>query len=99
MAFIRKHLPDPFYLEGDKRISIRERIFREVVVNMLIHREYINAFPAKLIIERDMVFSKKSGKRMNLVPGFVTFSNIAAHTAMEAFLSLLKMMSSGLLFH
>ncbi len=58
MAFIRKHLPDPFYLEGDKRISIRERIFREVVVNMLIHREYINAFPAKLIIEKNRALSE-----------------------------------------
>ncbi len=85
MAFIRKHLPDPFYLEGDKRISIRERIFREVVVNMLIHREYINAFPAK-------------GKQMNSVPEFVTFSNTAAHIAREALRNLLRMMSSEQLF-
>ncbi len=52
MAFIHKHLPDPFYLEGTTSISIRDAIFREVASNLLIHREYTNAFPAKLIIER-----------------------------------------------
>ena len=50
IAFIQKHLPDPFYLEGMDRISIRDAIFREVASNILIHREYRNAFPAKLII-------------------------------------------------
>jgi len=40
MAFIAKHLPDPFYLEGTDRISIRDSIFREVASNILIHREY-----------------------------------------------------------
>jgi len=55
MAFVAKHLPDPFYLEGDMRISIRDAIFREVASNILIHREYMNAFPAKLIIERGRV--------------------------------------------
>ena len=58
MAFIRKHLPDKFYQEGEQRISLRDRIFREVIGNLLIHREYANAFPAKLIIERDKVFAE-----------------------------------------
>lgn len=52
MAFVRKHLPDKFYQEGEQRISLRDRIFREVVGNLLIHREFANAFPAKLIIEK-----------------------------------------------
>ncbi len=55
MDFIRKHLPDPFFMEGDQRISIRDRIFREVIANTLIHREYLNSFPAKLIIEEQQV--------------------------------------------
>ncbi len=62
MAFIRKHLPDPFYLEGDMSISIRDTIFREVASNLLIHREYTNAFPAKLIIERGRVRTENSNK-------------------------------------
>jgi len=60
IAFIQKHLPDPFYLEGMDRISIRDAIFREVASNILIHREYRNAFPAKLIIERGQVRTENS---------------------------------------
>ena len=55
MAFVEKHLPDPFFLEKDIRISLRDKIFREVVGNTLIHREYLNAYPARLIIEKDKV--------------------------------------------
>lgn len=62
MAFIRKHLPDPFFLEGTSRISIRDAIFREVASNILIHREYKNAFPAKLIIEYGQVRTENSNK-------------------------------------
>jgi len=58
MAFVRKHLPDKFYQEGEQRISLRDRIFREVVGNLLIHREFSNAFPAKLIIEKDRVLAE-----------------------------------------
>lgn len=62
MVFVAKHLPDPFYLEGDMRISIRDAIFREVASNILIHREYMNPFPAKLIIERGQVRTENSNK-------------------------------------
>lgn len=62
IAFVQKHLPDPFFLEGMERISIREAIFREVASNILIHREYTNAFPAKLIIERGQVRTENSNK-------------------------------------
>ncbi len=58
MAFVRKHMPDKFYQEGEQRISLRDRIFREVVGNLLIHREFANAFPAKLIIEKDRVLTE-----------------------------------------
>ncbi|MBW2080232.1 MAG: putative DNA binding domain-containing protein [Deltaproteobacteria bacterium] len=62
IAFVQKHLPDPFYIEGMERISIRDAIFREVASNILIHREYTNAFPAKLIIERGQVRTENSNK-------------------------------------
>jgi ATP-dependent DNA helicase RecG len=56
MSFIRKHLPDRFHLDaGGQRISLRDRIFREIVGNLIVHREYSNAFPARLIIEGDLV--------------------------------------------
>lgn len=62
MGFIAKHLPDKFFLEGDQRINIRDRIFREIAANILIHREYLNAFPAKLVIENGRVFTENSNK-------------------------------------
>jgi len=62
IAFVQKHLPDPFFLDGMERISIRDAIFREVASNILIHREYTNAFPAKLIIERGQIRTENSNK-------------------------------------
>lgn len=55
LAFVKKHLPDPFYLEGIERRSLRDAIFREVASNMLIHREYASGVPARLIIEYGQV--------------------------------------------
>lgn len=68
LAFIRKHLPDPFHLEGISRISIRDAIFREVASNILIHREFLNPFPAKLIIEPDQVRTENSNKSHGFGP-------------------------------
>ena len=55
MDFVAKHLSDPFYLEGTQRKSLRGAIFREIIVNMIVHREYTNAKPTTLIIYRDRV--------------------------------------------
>jgi ATP-dependent DNA helicase RecG len=62
ITLVKKHLPDPFLLEGTDRISLRDVIFREVTSNMLIHREYTNAFPAKLIIEFGQVRTENANK-------------------------------------
>ncbi|OLS02550.1 RNA-binding domain-containing protein [Tissierella creatinophila] len=58
MQFIAKHLNDKFYLEGDIRTNIRDMIFREVISNILVHREYLDPFPAKLIIEKNRVYAE-----------------------------------------
>ena len=62
MNFVSKHLPDKFYLEGDQRISLRDNLFREIIGNLLIHREYTNPFPAKLIIEANKVSTENWNK-------------------------------------
>ena len=62
MAFAEKHLPDPFYMEGVQRISIRSHILREIIVNSLVHREYLNHFPAKFVIEKDKLFFENANK-------------------------------------
>ncbi len=62
MAFVAKHLPDKFYLQNDQRISLRDKIFREIIANILIHREYTNAFPSTFIIYNDRVETKNANK-------------------------------------
>ena len=62
IAFGQKHLPDPFYLEGTQRISVRDKILREIASNILIHREYLNPFPARVIIETDRIYAENSNK-------------------------------------
>jgi len=57
LAFVKKHLSDPFYLEGIERRSLRDIIFREVASNMLIHREYASGASSRLIIEYGKVFT------------------------------------------
>lgn len=62
MDFVDKHLDDRFYLEGTQRIDLRNIIFREVCANMLIHREFSSAYPAKFIIEKDIVHTENANK-------------------------------------
>ena len=61
-SFICKHTSDPFYLDGVQRISVRSIIAREIVSNTLMHREYANPFPAKLIIEKDRILTENANK-------------------------------------
>ena len=62
LAFGDKHLNDPFYLEENQQVSLRARIMREIIGNLLIHREYSHAFPAKLVIESKRLFTENSNK-------------------------------------
>lgn len=62
MAFVCKHTDDRFYLDGDQRVSVRSIIAREIVSNILMHREYASPFPAKLVIERDRMFTENANK-------------------------------------
>lgn len=68
MAFIAKHLPDPFYLDGDLRVSLREKIFREAVANVLVHREYTQASPTRVIIEKDHVRFENPNRPLHFGP-------------------------------
>jgi len=49
-AFISKHLPEKFYIENDQRIDLRDKIFREVIGNVVVHREYTSALSTEIII-------------------------------------------------
>ena len=62
MDFCLKHMDNRHVLEGDISIDARVRIAREVVGNILIHRDYTNAFPAKLIIDKDALHTENWSK-------------------------------------
>ncbi len=68
MAFVRKHLADPFSLDGTQRVSLRDIIFREVIVNLLAHREYGSGYPARLIIHGDHVLTENASRTYHSGP-------------------------------
>lgn len=62
MAFGRKHLNDRFVLnetgrglEGVQSISARDKILREIVSNILMHRDFSSSYIARMVIEKDRV--------------------------------------------
>lgn len=65
MAFVQKHLPDRYYREDSQRISLRDLIFHEVISNLLVHREFSNAFPARLVIEEQNVITENWNRPHN----------------------------------
>jgi ATP-dependent DNA helicase RecG len=54
--FINRHLPEKFYVENDQRVDLRDKIFREVIGNVIVHREYTSALSTDLIIGQNEVF-------------------------------------------
>ncbi|MCL2254930.1 MAG: putative DNA binding domain-containing protein [Lachnospiraceae bacterium] len=58
MEFFEKHTNDSFHLVNDVSVSARSWIAREMLSNILAHREYSKAFNAKLIIERERIYAE-----------------------------------------
>lgn len=49
--FIEKHTLDRFFIIGRQSVSIRSRIAREIVSNILVHWEYSSSYRSRVIIE------------------------------------------------
>ncbi len=60
MAFGKKHLNDTFHLDGIQSVSARDNILREIVSNLLAHRDFSNAYVAKLIIEKNCIYTENA---------------------------------------
>ena len=58
MGFIAKHTDDPFFLIDNQSKSVRDVISKEVVSNILVHREYSGTFPARVVIGRDRLVAE-----------------------------------------
>lgn len=74
MEFARKHLPDKFFLEDANRISLRNAISREMLVNTLIHREMTSSFIAKFVIEKDRMYVENASRALK--DGVITPDNL-----------------------
>lgn len=75
--FIKKHLNEKFYIENDQRINVRDVIARELCANLLIHREYANPIPARLIINRDSIVTENANKPRNI--GYIDLNNYSPY--------------------
>ena len=62
MEFGKKHLSDPFVLEGINSISARDKILREIFSNLLAHRDYSSAYVAKFVIERQNMYTENASR-------------------------------------
>jgi len=62
VQFAEKHLLDKFHLEGYQRVSLRGIIVREMISNVLIHREFKSSHFARLIIEKNRMFTENANR-------------------------------------
>ena len=74
LEFSRKHLPAPFFLEEDKRLNLREIIVREMVANLLIHREFTSLDKSEFVIERERMYTSNPCNPMQ--DGRITPENV-----------------------
>jgi divergent AAA domain protein len=60
MEFGKKHLNDVFTLDGVQRVSARDKILREIISNLLMHRDFSSGYVPKLVIERDKITTENA---------------------------------------
>lgn len=77
IEFIKKHLNEKFYIDGTQRINIRDVIARELCVNLLIHREYANPLPARLIITKESIITENANRPRNI--GYIDLNNYSPY--------------------
>ncbi|MGN1281052.1 MAG: ATP-binding protein [Succinivibrio sp.] len=58
LAFGQKHLNDTFHLEGMQNVSARDHILREIISNLLVHRDFSSSYVPKLIIEKNNIITE-----------------------------------------
>lgn len=74
MDFGKKHLPDKFFLEEDVNKSLRNTILREMISNVLMHREFSNSYTAKFVIESERMYVENANRAIS--DGLITEENL-----------------------
>lgn len=72
MEFIQnqKSLSEKFLIKGTERVNARNILFRELIVNMLVHREFSNTFVSTVSIYSEKIEVTNANKPIN--PGIIT---------------------------
>lgn len=60
ISFGKKHLNNTFHLDGIQSVSARDNILREIVSNLLAHRDFSSGYVAKLVIERNRIYTENA---------------------------------------
>lgn len=74
IKFAEKWLPEKFFIENGTSISLRAKILREAVANLLIHREFTSSYVARLVIEKDRLVADNANRSCHL--GNITPQNL-----------------------
>lgn len=74
MDFGKKHLPDKFFLEDTVNKSLRNIILREMVSNVLMHREFLSGYVAKFVIEKNRMYVENANRATG--EGNITVDNL-----------------------
>lgn len=61
-GFMKRNLQDRFYLAGDHAVSPRDVIVRELVSNILVHREYSSPIPAQITITDESIITRNASR-------------------------------------
>ena len=75
MDFARKHIADKFYLDRSMvRISLSHSICREMISNILMHREFSSSRLSRFVIEREQMYTENPNKAQ--YPNEITLENL-----------------------
>ena len=74
LDFGKKHLPDKFFLEDTMNKSLRNTILREMVSNVLMHREFSSSYIAKFVIEKNKMYVENASRATG--EGYITVDNL-----------------------
>jgi ATP-dependent DNA helicase RecG len=78
MDFIAKHTWDRFFLIDNLNVSVRDHISKEIVSNILVHREFSGTSPARIIIEKDRIVTKNWNRPLH--PGRIDPNNFEPYS-------------------
>lgn len=56
----KKRKKDVFILDGVQKISVRDKILRKIISNLLMHRDFSSGYVPKLVIERDKLTTENA---------------------------------------